>query len=107
MDGWSSSNAVLLLRFGMGLDSTVGRVDKRSLSESFLPRSDGSSLEDCKHGELGDDDATEEDNVTAEQMDSLALLLSSNEEFGIGEVEISILLGIASLEHINVILTLI
>ena len=81
MDGWSSSNAVLLLRFGMGLDNTVGRVDKRSLSEAFLPRSDDSSLEDCKHGELGDDDATEEDNVTAEQMDSLALLLSSNEEF--------------------------
>ena len=65
----------------MGLDSTVGRVDKRSLSEAFLPRSDDSSLEDCKHGELGDDDATEEDNVTAEQIDSLALLLSSNEEF--------------------------
>ena len=91
----------------MGLDSTVGTVDKRSLSEAFLPRSDDSSLEDCKHGELGDDDATEEDNVTAEQMDSLALLLSSNEEFWIGDVEISILLGIASLEHINVMSDLI
>ena len=86
----------------MGLDNTVGRVDKRSPSGAFLPRSDDSSLKDCKHGELGDDDATEEDKVTAEQMDSLALLLSSNEEFCIGDVEISILPGIASLEHINV-----
>ena len=89
-EGWSSNNAVLLLRCGVVDElSTAGNNVFCTLSRSWsnVP-SKRFSLECGRFGGVGDGVLKEEPRVTPEHIDSLALLLSSSEEFCVTEGEL-------------------
>ena len=82
-EGWSSNNAVLLLRCGVVDEfSTVENNVFCTLSRSWsnVP-SKRFSLECGRFWGVGDGVLKVEPRVTPEHIDSLALLLSSSEEF--------------------------